>query len=200
METRDLIIKKAESIFMRIGIKSVSMDDLARELGMSKKTIYQHFKDKRELVNTVFDNHLSNDKDVCNTCFEEATNAIEQVLEMSKYVHKSLEGMNPAVMYDIQKYYPNCWQKFQNFTTEFIFKNIKQNIIQGRKEGLYRENFNIDIVASIYVCLVQNMVQPGFAIGQNIEIPNLQAEAIHYHLNSICTNKGTDYLNEHLKL
>jgi hypothetical protein len=175
------------------------MDDLARELGMSKKTIYQHFNDKRELINVVFDSHLDQDKQACEHFFMNAKNAIQQLMDISGYVHNSLKGMNPAVMYDIKKYYPNCWNKFQNFTREFIFRNVKSNLINGQKQGLYRKNFNEDVIASIYICLVQNMVQPGFMVENTLEIPKIQSEAIRYHLHSICTPKGLTYLNEHLK-
>ena len=200
LETKEKITRKALQIFKKLGIKSVSMDDLARELGMSKKTIYQHFKDKRELVSESMEYEMDMDREACLKVFEQNDNAVQQMINISSYVQSNLEGINPAVLYDIEKYYPNCWTKFKEYSESFVLKSVKFNLEKGIAEGDYRSDIDIHKVASIYVYLVDSFTNSEFLARTGGNVTEIQQHIIQYHLHAICTEKGLTYYKQHIKL
>ena len=138
----DEIIVSISTLFMKYGIKSVSMDDVSRELGISKKTLYQYFKDKDELVTKVVEHHAELLSGEMFKMVSENANAIEQLLQVSKFVSQYLKNINPSVTYDLKKYYPQIWKNVNLNNRDYIFNQIKQNMINGIKEGLYRSDIN----------------------------------------------------------
>ena len=148
------ILIKAESLFLRYGIKSVSMDDIARELGISKKTLYQSVENKKDLLMQVIQAHVANELEAMNTIQKEATDAIDEMLRITQYVLPTLRQMSPTVIYDMQKYYQEVWQLIEAYHNEEIFDMIKTNLERGINEDVYRDDFNTDIVAKLYLSLI----------------------------------------------
>ena len=183
---------------MRVGIKSVSMDDLARELGISKKTIYKHFKDKKELISSVIDEEVRSDVLACHACSTIDGNAIRKMIEISKHVSSSHKDMNPAVIYDLKKYYPAQWRKMENLQMEFINNSIKMNLTDGIDEGLYRSEINTDIISSIYLSLVGSLMSIISHPENNYDFTTIHRQMIRYHLYGVCTKKGLEYLDKHI--
>lgn len=146
-EVRDRIRDAAGQMFMRLGIRSVSMDDISVSLGMSKKTIYQHFTDKDELVDAIIVMHNERIKEDCLMSKDIATNAVEEVFLTMDRVTSHLGVVNPAVMHDLHKFHFQSFQKFQAIRKEFLFKVTCDNMERGIKEGLYREDINVDILS-----------------------------------------------------
>lgn len=147
MEIRDRIRNKAHDLFMQYGIRSVSMDDIAAQLGMSKKTIYQFFADKDELVEAVVNEELDSTQHDCLQCRDQAKDAIEEMLLTMDQVHEQFSNMNPMVVFDLEKFHQQAYQKFSKHKNEFLYKVIKANIERGIKEELYRPELNIDIIS-----------------------------------------------------
>lgn len=147
METKERILVKSNELFSRYGIRSVSMDDIAAQLGMSKKTLYQYYTDKDELVNAVFDIILHNNKCQCLECVKKGENAIHEVFLSFDRVEEMLATMNPSVLFDMQKYHPSAFKKFDEFQNGFLYKIIKANLERGIKEELYRDNIDTDILS-----------------------------------------------------
>ncbi|MGE5107004.1 MAG: TetR/AcrR family transcriptional regulator [Sphingobacteriales bacterium] len=147
MEIRDRIRGKAHDLFMQYGIRSVSMDDIAAQLGMSKKTIYQFFSDKDELVDAVVNDELDDTQKDCMRCREHSKDAIEEILLTMEQVHEQLSKMNPMVLFDLEKFHQKSFQKFSKHKHEFLYKVIKANIERGIKEELYRPDINIDVIS-----------------------------------------------------
>lgn len=131
---------------MHYGIRSVSMDDIAAQLGMSKKTIYQFFADKDELVEAVVNDELDATQNDCLKCREQAKDAIEEMLLTMDQVHEQFSNMNPMVVFDLEKFHQQAYQKFSKHKNDFLYKVIKANIERGIKEELYRPELNIDII------------------------------------------------------
>lgn len=200
LETKELILAKSRHLFKSVGIKSVSMDDLAKELGMSKKTIYLHFKDKKDLVTEVFQYDIEKDKHACTHACSATDNAIQQFINISLLVNNNLKNMNPAVLFDLKKYYPNCWKQFDAFTNDFIFNFVVNNIEAGKDQGYYRPELNSKVVAMVYIALVQSLVQSSFKSHKDIPLNVLHNHMIDYHLHGICTKQGKEYIQQHLKL
>lgn len=182
---------------MRYGIKSISMDDIARNLGISKKTLYQHVSDKRELVRLVFLEHIQGDEQRCCEIMLETDNAIQQLLDLAQHLVSTHSELNPATIYDIQKYYPSVWQVFVEHKNTFIFEQVKQNLESGVNDGLYRAEINIDIVARLYIALVEASVSSeSFGTGGHRHV-EIFKELYCYHLHAVMSDKGRAYYNEH---
>ena len=185
-------------LFMRVGIKSVSMDDIARDLGISKKTIYKHFTDKRDLVKCVLDSSISTEQKACKMCFETNDNAIRKMINLSKFVSQAHQTMNPALIYDLQKYYPSQWKRFGEFRVGFISNSIRKNLKEGQEEGLFREKINPEIISSIYVTLVKGLISFFTENKTNYDFVTLHKQLVTYHLYGICSAAGLTYLEQHI--
>lgn len=147
MEIRERIQEKATELFLRYGIRSVSMDDIATQLGMSKKTIYQSFADKDELVDAVVEADIREMQNKCGTCQWSAANAVEEIFLTMEMVQEQFRNMNPMVLYDLQKFHFRSFQKFMDHKNRFLLDIIRQNMEKGISEGLYRADLNIDILS-----------------------------------------------------
>ena len=146
MEVKERILVKAHELYNRYGIRSVSMDDIAAQLGMSKKTLYQYYVDKDELVNAVFSGVMDHNKQQCTVCQSTGENAIHEVFLSFDMLQEMLTNMNPSVLFDMQKYHPSAFRKFQDYKTNFLYKLIRQNLERGVKEELYRDEIDVEIM------------------------------------------------------
>jgi len=146
-ETWVRIREQARNLFMKYGIRSVSMDDIAVQLGMSKKTIYQYFRDKDELVEAIVEQDVNETRSDCQLCLQNSSNAVEEVfLTMDKMV-EHLRNMNPTILYDLHKFHFSAFRKFQEHKQTFLLEIIRVNLERGIAEGLYRPDINIDILS-----------------------------------------------------
>ena len=147
METKERIAAKAEELFMQYGIRSVSMDDIANNLGMSKKTLYQYFADKDELVEAVVDGHIDIVEGDCMNCRKEAKDAIHEIFLTMEHIMQEFKNMNPMLLYDLEKFHFKAYQRFKNYKDKFLLQIIRNNIEWGIKEELYRADLNVDVLS-----------------------------------------------------
>jgi len=147
MEPKVRILLKAEELFMQYGIRSVSMDDIANNLGMSKKTLYQYFADKDELVEAVVEGHINEVQGDCINCRTNATDAIHEIFLTMEHIMEELNNMNPMLLYDLEKFHFKAYQRFKNYKDKFLLQIIRNNIEWGIKDELYRTGLNIDILS-----------------------------------------------------
>jgi TetR/AcrR family transcriptional regulator, cholesterol catabolism regulator len=147
MEPKERIALKAEELFMQYGIRSVSMDDIANHLGMSKKTLYQYFADKDELVEAVVDRHINEVEGDCMNCKREAKDAIHEIFLTMEHIMEEFSNMNPMLVYDLEKFHFKAYQRFKDYKDKFLLQIIRNNIEWGVKDELYRNDMNIDILS-----------------------------------------------------
>jgi len=114
------ILERAAAVYMKYGIKSVTMDDLARELGISKKTIYKFFSDKNELVSAIISMKVEMEQAVCSGCAQHAENAIESMMSVTKVVTENIGNINPTVFYDLEKYHSEAWGVIEKHKWSFV--------------------------------------------------------------------------------
>jgi AcrR family transcriptional regulator len=145
MEER--ILLKARDLMLQSGIRQVTMDDLAQELGMSKKTIYQYYKDKDDLVKAVVNLELNNHQSSCVACENKAENAIHEMFLVMENMKAMTQTMNSNAMMELEKHFPSAFEIIKNHKDEFLFSLIKQNLIKGIEEGCYRSDLDIDILS-----------------------------------------------------
>ena len=146
METQIRILTKSHELFMLYGIRSVSMDEIANHLGMSKKTIYQYFKDKDALVEGVINIEIEMHQDEFSKYAAISDNAIHEIFLTLDTVEEMLKHMNPSVMFDLQKYHSTAFEKFRTHKNTFFYEITKANIERGKQEGLYRADIDVDVL------------------------------------------------------
>jgi AcrR family transcriptional regulator len=141
------ILLKARDLMLQSGLRQVTMDDLAQELGISKKTIYQHFEDKDDLVKAVVNLELKNHQSSCIACESKAENAIHEMFLVMENMKAMTQTMNPNSMMELEKHFPTAFEMIKNHKDEFLFSLIKENLSKGMEEGCYRADLDIDIVS-----------------------------------------------------
>ncbi|HMO61105.1 MAG TPA: TetR/AcrR family transcriptional regulator [Ferruginibacter sp.] len=146
LTTAERIKQKAHDLVMQYGIRSVSMDDIASGLGISKKTIYQFFADKDELVEAIISDKICDNQNCCLQDRARAKDAIHEVFLAMEMVQEVFQNMNPAVLYDMEKFHPRAYNHFLQHKYKFLHDVIKENLERGVEEGLYREDLDIDIM------------------------------------------------------
>lgn len=132
---------------MQYGIRSVSMDDIANNLGMSKKTLYQYFADKDELVDAVVDGHIKEIQEDCMSCRLDATDAIHEIFITMERIMEEFSNMNPMLLYDLEKFHFKAYQRFREHKDKFLLQIIRNNIEWGIKDELYRDDINVDVLS-----------------------------------------------------
>jgi AcrR family transcriptional regulator len=172
------------------------MDDVSRELGVSKKTLYQYFEDKNDLVNQTVESHLSCEIENCCKIQKEGLDPIEFMFEMSKSITDNHRKVNLAVLFDLKKYFKPAWDKLEKHRTDFIKEQMLSNIIKGKELGLYREDIHSDLTAKLYVHSVEFMMRPELYQEISTDFYFIHSEIIKYHLRAICTDKGLKKLNK----
>jgi len=182
------------------GIKSLTMDNIAQMLCISKKTIYQYVENKAELVAKVIDLTLSEQHIAFEDLMKEDGNPIDQLLKMYVQNTKMMQEINPALIVEMTKYFPDGWNKLLNFRNEFIFDAVRSNLEHGIKSGLYRPDINIDIIAKIYTMRALGMfnydifppdVYPGELVFKQMFM---------HHVRGICSKNGIEYLEQEFSL
>lgn len=196
METKERILAKSEELFMRYGIRSITMDDIARELAVSKKTIYQHFKDKDELVYQMGLRHFECDKEEWNKMTNCCENAVDIMVTMSKHLKNTLKGINPSLFFDLQRYHPDTWDLWQNHKKTFIIETIKKNMEQGIAEGLYRDDVNVETLAILRVKEIELAFDMDTFPPQKFDLLNVQITFLEHFIRGIVTAKGYAVLED----
>jgi len=193
------LLKKITKLYFQYGIKSVTMDDLAQKIGISKKTLYVHFKDKDDLVDKVIMYHIQNHR--CDMEFLEikSKNAIDRLFTVSEFLIDHIRKINPSVNYDLMKYYPKTWQKYINYQNDSIYKSIKDNIDKGIEEGLYRNDFNVEIIAKLYVWRLDFSLEVEWAVQKAYSLDDIIDNLFVYHIRGIASKKGLVYLEKKIK-
>jgi TetR/AcrR family transcriptional regulator, cholesterol catabolism regulator len=199
MEPKERISIKAEELFMQFGIRSVSMDDIANHLGMSKKTLYQYFADKDELVEAVVDGHINEVEGDCINCRRDAQDAIHEIFLTMEHIMEEFKNMNPMLVYDLEKFHYKAYQRFKNYKDKFLLQIIRNNIEWGIKDELYRADLNIDVLSkyrieSIMIPFNVAVFPPGkYNLGKTSEI---MIENFTYGLATIKGHKLIQKYNE----
>ncbi len=185
-------------LYNRYGIKSVTMDDVARELGISKKTLYECIADKSELVKHVMEmvnNYHS--KNLCDIT-SRGLNAIEELFEVNRYMTQMIKEQNPTLGYDMQKYYPELHQSLMQEQRRRMHDAILANLVKGVEEGLYRKEMNVEIISKLHMTRMEYRYRQDSYQMNNIDSQDVMREIFIYHLHGIANAKGIKILNEKL--
>lgn len=190
LENKDKILKGAEELFMKYGVRSISMDDIARRLGISKKTLYQHFADKDELVTLVSKSHLERNAKEFDAIQELAGDSIEELARISICMKKNLEGMNQTMLFDLQKFHPKAWSVWIDFKHKFIFESVVRNLKQGIKDGYIRAEVDPEVMAIIRIELIQLAFNPDVFQRERFNMVEVHGQMFDHFVLGLVTEKG----------
>ncbi len=184
---------------MRIGIRSVSMDDIARELGISKKTLYQMVENKEELVQLVLEEDTRQDLCIMVGNRHEAADAIDEFLRNSRYFIREMRKVSPTAMRDLRKYYPDIWHTQVKAHQDEFHKGVAANLERGMEEGLYRDDLDAEVIANLYVGMTVMVIDRGVFPAQDRSLSDILHQHSMYHFNGIVNQFGRDRLDHYLK-
>ena len=194
MDEKTIFLSKAADLFIDNGAKTVTMDDIAKAFGISKKTLYQKYKNKEELLEEVLQYKLEEVIDRLQYLDDNVENAIERMICRDEEIDKVSHSNNNILIRQLLKYYPGIFQKHMlNFSEKFAEVFI-QNIQKGRKQGLYREDFNAEIYAKLFFQLVMSYDSAPFFDTGVIDREYFRQESLMLYLHAITNEKGKEVL------
>ena len=194
MEEKTNFLSKATQLFIENGAKSVTMDEIAKEVGISKKTLYQKYKNKEELLEEVLKYKLQEVIERLKYLDENIDNAVARMFCRDEEIDKVSHSNNNILIRQLLKYYPAIFHKHMlNFSAKFS-EVLVHNIEKGRKQGLYREDFDPELYAKLFFQLVMSYESSPYFDVELIERENFMQETMFFYLNAITNEKGKEVL------
>lgn len=190
MEVRQRILEVAIAQFARFGVRTITMEDLARQVGVSKKTIYQEFEDKKDLVTAVFAAILEQDQKRLAFIFEQADGVIEHLVQTSKMMRERLTSINPLVILEVQKYFPDAWNLFESFKEKTIQQDLFKVLERGKELGYFRPEIDSRVLARVRMDQITSAFDPNNFADPEFNLVEEQMIVLDHFLHGIFSEKG----------
>jgi len=192
MEVRERILQKANELYFRFGIRSITMDEIAAQCGMSKKTIYQYFEDKDALVDAVFNTEIDMSQGQCIDTRGKSDNAVHEIFLAMENVTELFDSMHASILFDLQKHHPKTYLKLEHHKSAFLLSITRENILRGQQEGSYRKEVIADIIAymrleTIFLTITR---QPEIFSKSQYSPSQILQEMTDHFLHGLATAKG----------
>lgn len=195
---KERVIDEAEKMFRKHGVRTITMDDIARRLGISKKTIYQHFTDKDDLVYQVAVHNMTREADDYACIMQTSTNPIQEMLKASEMMKVHLADVNPNLVQDIQKYHPKAWDVVHQFEQQHVVKSIADNIRTGIDQGLYRTNLDPETMARLRLQTVHAAFNDAVFPRTRLSMEAIQQQLMEHFIRGLLTEKGFSVYHEYI--
>lgn len=196
-EQQDKWLKRVQNLFLRLGIKSITMDDVARELCISKKTLYTFVNSKDDLVKKVLEQHIEQEKRDCEIMYSKAKNAIEELFFVIETNSQQMDQMKANIVYDLQKYHRDAWELIQEFQQGFLYRVVEANLQRGISEGLYRDDFDVDIVTRLHIATSFQLFDETIFPQNTFKRDVIFREYLMHYLHGILSEKGRKFIQKH---
>lgn len=193
------IIYKSAELFRQFGVRSVSMDDISREMGISKKTLYQHVKNKNELVEKILDFTFENELAFFEEKGRPEVNAIDALLDVSVFISEQIKLFSPSVTFDLKKFYPEIFKKHMEKSQKCAYEAVFKNLEYGIEQGLFRKEINPEIVATLYVNKIEDLHDQEFYADKEISFEMIFETMFENHIRGIANEKGIAYFEKRRK-
>lgn len=193
------ILEQTTKLFMRFGVKSLTMDDVATHLRVSKKTLYEHFKDKNDLVEQVVGGVCKHHRTNIDAICARGLNAIDENHEITKFIVAHIGGVHPSVQFDLQKYHPKAWEILEHSEQNDIHRCVTGNLRKGLKEGLYREDLDVEVITRLYLARMDVTWDGRVFPADQFNITEVLWKHFEYHIRGIASRKGLEYLEKKVK-
>lgn len=197
-EKKKGIITRTLDLFTKRGIRSCTMGDICTFQRISKKTLYKYFRDKDDLVNSCMSFELERSHQGVTNIMAKGLNAIDESFEISRFVIDNVSDLNPNMFFELENYYPEAFKLYEDHQNQCIRVSIYDNLKKGIQEGLYRPDVNIDIVVSIYLTILYNLLSAKMINTKNYSFSDIYKELFIYHTHGISSPKGLEYLQTKL--
>lgn len=191
---------KSGELFMRFGIKSISMDDISRQLAISKKTIYQYFSDKEELIIQYIKSYLEQQKKDILNIKKDSRNVIDEMIKSTTFMKDNLGQINPTMIYDLKKYHSKAWKIFTDFKEDFLEKLIKQALSEGMNDGYFRKDLDMEITARYRLEQLEMGFNYDIFPSTRFNHAKVQIELFEQFMYGICTLKGHKLINKYKQI
>ena len=184
------------SLYSKYGIKSITMDDLCRELGISKKTLYQHVTDKQDLIRKVIDYEIELQRKGMEKMFLSEMNAIDELMHVNKQIHLSESIHSPTFYFDLKKYYPVIYTEWVEYKRSRLYEMIMRNLKKGVAEGLFRQDMDARVISKLHMARVEMLHASGIIEENELSTGRFIDEIFKYHIHGICNDKGLKYFRQ----
>ncbi len=190
------LLDRTRDLFFRYGIKSMTMDDIARQLGMSKKTIYTHFPDKKTMLKAMMNDFLQCHLQEVHQAKVESSNAVEEMFAIAALGVQRMDKITPGFIFDLRKYHGDIWSTFEAFRMHSIHQEVTENIKRGISEGLFRDDVDIDIAAHMHLQHLNLIVDPGSFAHTNKSVRAILYTIMITFIRGLATPKGLKELDK----
>lgn len=195
MEEKELF-EKVTHLFMQFGIKSMTMDEIARQMGISKKTLYQFVDNKKDLVKKSIGHHINCEECSMSEILGSCENAIDEIMLLTTQVSIEMKNMHPSVMFDMKKYHPEAFKILLHHKEDYMQKVILKNLETGVEQGYYRTNINPQVIAEFYLSMVSSIMNAENYLTKEYKFSEIHSEMMRYHIRGIASSKGREYLKQ----
>jgi AcrR family transcriptional regulator len=187
---RDKIILESIELFMNYGIRSVTMDDIAKHLGMSKKTIYRHFKDKEEIILQSTQLYFENEIKLVRELENNTENAVEHLYKLTVCLRERLKNINGSVLFDLKKYYSTAWDMYKKHKHDVIFNSVYNNLKRGISEGFFRKDIQPEILAYLRIGEIELSFNKDFFPEEKFSLSDIHEQLFDHYTHGILSEKG----------
>ncbi len=200
MEPQEKILKISLELFFKYGIKRVTMDDIAKELCMSKKTIYQFYKEKDDLVNQLCEIEMLKQEKIFEDISSQSIDPIHEIILLSNKLREMMQCINPIFFEDLKKFYPNAFEQIQKFKKNCAYKDIVRNIKKGKEQGYYQSDIDEEFVAAYRMSQIDMLMFGNYFSFEKISFTQSHQLLLDMFIYGICTLKGHKLINEYKKI
>ncbi|MBS1650712.1 MAG: TetR/AcrR family transcriptional regulator [Bacteroidetes bacterium] len=197
MPNKVKILTAVSELFTKYGVKAITMDDIAKHLSMSKKTIYQFFKDKDDVVISLVKLKISENKTLIEASVAKSKNIVEEMFGTMECMRIIFSRINPVFFYEISKYFPNAWVLFVEFKNGFILNSLKESLKKGQEEGYVRNDINIELLSMLRIEMLELAMKGELFYNEKFNLLDAQLQITEHFLHGVCTLKGHKLINKY---
>ena len=198
VEVESRILNNARDLFFRYGLKNVTMDEIAADLGMSKKTLYEFYPNKKEIINRITENFLSDQNDAHQQVSAKSKDAVDELIQLMGLINHIFENLDVRVIYDMQRYYPEAWNIFLKHKEDFIMRDITLNLKRGIQEGLFRNDIHVEIIARMRLEQVQLAMDPRYFPAEKYNLTEVHQQLLLQYVKGLCTPSGHKLIENYM--
>lgn len=174
------------------------MSDIARALGMSKKTLYVHVENKADLIKKSVERVLEQERDAIEQLHATSRDAIDEILKIGMFMQQQMRKMTPSMLYDLRKYHRQAGDLVHAHIQDYAKQNVLENLLRGQREGLYRKDFTPELIAEIYVSKFDMLSSNPSRYLSGMFMPDFNRELLSYHIHGVASEKGLRQLQKYL--
>lgn len=199
MEVKDRIIEESRKLFFKYGVKRVTMDDVSKNLSMSKKTLYQYFSDKDELVEEATKVHLEQEQLEMEDIYNNSANSIDELYQVSRCIRRNINDINPTVLFDLKRSYHKSYLLWTKFKEEYISESIIKNLKRGIEDGYFRKEIDLEVMAKLRLMEIQLLFDNEIFPIRQFDFRDVQLQLFNHFVFGIVTKKGRELYSEYLE-